>query len=163
MKSLKKSLIVASVVGAVGTGALATGAMASAESGTSTGTDPMSSLVDKISATFNLDKAKVQQVFDQQRSEMDTKREQEIADKLATLVRDGTITADQKTAIEAKLAEMKKEREANKDDFKNMTDDERKAAMEKRKTELEDWAKSQGLDLSKLTGIFGGRGGQPHP
>ncbi len=101
MKSLTKSLIVATIVGAVGTGTVATGAIASAESGTATDTDSMSSLVDKIASTFNLDKAKVQEVFDEQRSEMETKREAEVEAKLQTLVDDGTITTEQKTAIKA--------------------------------------------------------------
>lgn len=163
MKSLTKSLIVATIVGAVGTGTVATGAIANAESGTTTGTDPMSSLVDKIASTFNLDKTKVQEVFDEQRSEMETKREAEVETKLQTLVNNGTITAEQKTAIKAKMAEMKAERESNKDDFKDMTEEERKAAMDKKKTELETWAKEQGIDLTKLTGIFRGPGGGHRP
>jgi competence protein ComGC len=160
MKSLTKSLIVATIVGAVGTGTVATGAIASAESGTATDTDSMSSLVDKIASTFNLDKAKVQEVFDEQRSEMETKREAEVEAKLQTLVDDGTITTEQKTAIKAKMAAMKAERESNKDNFKDMTEEERKAAIDKKKTELETWAKEQGIDLTKLNGVFGGpRGG----
>lgn len=154
MKSLTKSLIVASVVGTLGTGALFTGAIASAETSTSTN-NPMSSLVDKIASTFNLDKTKVQAVFDQQRSEMDAKRDAEVATRLNTLVSEGTITAQQKTAIEEKLAEMKKERESSTDNFKDMTDEQRKAAMDKKKSDLEAWAKEQGLDLTKLKGIFG--------
>lgn len=163
MKSLTKSLIVATIVGAVGTGTIATGAIASAESGTTASTDPMSSLVDKIASTFNLDKTKVQEVFDEQRSEMETTREAERETKLQALVDNGTITAEQKTAIEAKLEAMKTERESNKDDFRNMTDEERKTAMDKKKTELEAWAKEQGIDLAKLKGIFGGPGGGHRP
>lgn len=162
MKTLTKTLIVGTIAGTLGAGALATGAVASAESGASTRTDPMNGLVDKIASTFKLEKAKVQEVFDARRSEMETKRQQEVDDKLTTLVNEGTITSAQKSAIEEKLAEMKKERESNKNTFKNMTTDERKAAMDKKKAELEAWAKEQGLDLTKLSGVFGGpRGGGP--
>jgi hypothetical protein len=155
MNSLRKSLMVAGVVGTVGIGSLAAVGVANAESGTSS-TDPTSSLVDKLALTFNLDKTKVQAVFDQQRTEMDAKREANQQQRLQALVDDKTITSAQKTAIEAKIAEMKAEHESNKDDFKSMTQDQRKAAMDAKKTALEAWAKEHGLDLTKLKGVLGG-------
>lgn len=158
MKSLTKTLVVAGVVGTVGAGALAGGAVANAESGTNSG-DPVSSLVDKIASTFNLDKSKVQQVFDQQRSDMEAKHEKELQSRLQALVDKGTITTAQKSAIEAKITELKNERKADRDTIKSMSDAEREAAMEKRRTDMETWAKEQGLDLSKLRGILGGPGG----
>jgi len=162
MNSINKSLIVATIVGAVGTGVLFTGSVANAESET-TGSDPMSSLIEKLSSTFNLDKDKVQQVFDDQRTEMEAKREEEVAERLNALVSEGKITSAQKTAIEEKIATMKSERESNKDTMKDMTEDERKAAMEEKRADLEAWAKDQGLDLSDLRGILGGPGGHKGP
>ncbi len=158
MKSLKKSMLVAGVVGTVGAGGLFTGAVANAESGTAS-TDPMSSLVEKLATTFKLDKTNVQEVFDAQRTEMNAQREQEQKERLQKLVDNKTITVAQKTAIEAKLAEMKKEREANKDSFKDLSETERKTRMDAKRTELETWAKAQGLDLAKLQGVFRGPGG----
>ena len=163
MNTLSKSLIVATIVGTVGMGTLATGAIANAESGTSTSTDPVSSLVDKLASTFNLDRTKVQEVFDAQRTEMETKRAQKVSDRLDELVTAGTITSAQKSAIETKLAELKKEREANKDAVKDMSDEERKSKMDEKRSEMERWAKEQGLDLSKLKGVFGGPGGRGGP
>jgi hypothetical protein len=159
MKTITKSLIAASIVGLVGTGGLATASIAGAESGSSS-TDPMSSLVDKIASTFNLDKSKVQAVFDADRSARQVEREKQVSDRLQALVDDGTITAAQKTAIESKLAELKKERQADHGAWKDLTEEQRKAKMEEKRTELENWAKEQGLDLSKLKGIFGGPGGR---
>ena len=163
MNTLSKSLIVATIVGTVGAGTLATDAIANAESGTSTSTSPVSSLVDKLASTFNLDKTNVQEVFDSQRTEMETARAQRVSDRLDALVTAGTITSAQKSAIETKLAELKKEREANKDDMKDMSDEERKSKMDEKRTEMESWAKEQGLDLSKLKGVFGGPGGRGGP
>lgn len=158
MNSVKKPLLIAGIVGTVGAGTLATGAVVNAESGSSA-SGPMSGLVDKLASTFNLDKTKVQEVLDQQRSEMEKNREAKATERLQALVDKGTITSAQKTAIEAKLKEMKQDREQNKEEFKNMTAEERKSAMDEKRTELESWADEQGIDLNELKGIL--RGGGP--
>ncbi len=41
--------------------------------------------------------------------------------------------------------------------MKDLTPEQRKAKHDERKTELEDWAKANNLDLAKLKGIFMGR------
>lgn len=163
MNSIKKPLLVAGIVGTVGIGTLATGAVANAESGATESGGPMSGLVDKLVSTFNLDKDKVQEVFDEQRTEMEQQREQGRAEKLQALVDDGTITSAQKTAIETKIKEMKESREQNKDSFKDMTEEERKSAMDEKRIEMESWAEEQGIDLNELKGIFGGPGGHGGP
>ncbi|USN96982.1 MAG: hypothetical protein H6797_02210 [Candidatus Nomurabacteria bacterium] len=157
MKAFTKSLIVAGAVGTVGLGTLTAGAVANAESGTGNGSGgPASSLVGKIASTFHLDKSKVRQVFDQQRSENEAKHEQRAGDRLQKLVDDGVITSAQKSAIESKLAELKTERQSDRGTFRDLTPAQRKAKMDQKRSELETWAKQQGLDLSKLMGIFGG-------
>ena len=161
-KTNKKSLVAASIVGLVGAGMIGTGAMVSAESNM-TSNDPRSSLVDKLSSTFNLDKTKVQEVFDQQRADMHAKRTQEVTSRLDSLVSAGTITSAQKSAIQTKLAELKKEHDANRDTMKNLSETERKATMDSKRTSLEKWASEQGIDLSKLDGVFRGPGGHGGP
>ena len=141
-------------MGVVGLGGFASAGIASAA--TTPSDDPMSSLVDKISSTFNLDKAKVQQVFDSERTARDTERQKLQQSELQKLVDGGTITSAQKTAIEAKMAEMKKSREADRESMKDLTDDQRKAKMDEKRTEMESWAKENGIDLTKLKGILGG-------
>lgn len=160
MKALTKSLIVASLVGAVGAGGIATATIANAESGGGS-SDPASSLVEKIASKFNLDKTKVQALFDEERQTREAEHDKQRAERLQLLVNAGTITSSQKTAIEAKIAEIKKEREADKDAMKNLSDDERKAKMDAKRSALEEWAKTQGLDLAKLQGVFGGGRGEP--
>lgn len=160
MKALTKSLVVAGVLGTVGIGTLTGANIASAESGTGgSSTDPMSSLVQKIASKFNLNKDEVQKVFDEDRTAHDAEREKQVTERLQKLVDAGTITAAQKTAIENKLKDLKTSREADRETMKDLTNEQRKAKMDEKKTELENWAKEQGLDLIKLKGIFGGPGG----
>ncbi len=134
----------------------------------SSGSDPMSNLVDALVSKFNLNKEEVQSVFEADRTAREAERQQEQSQRLQDLVDDGTITAVQKTAIEAKIKERQAQRESNKDSLKDLTDEERKAKMEEERTSLETWAKAQGLDLTKLHGVlmgggrgFGGPGGPP--
>lgn len=119
-------------------------------------------LVDKIASQFNLNKDDVQKVFDDNRAEHEAERQAKASERLQSLVDDGTITAEQKSAIETKMAELKSKREANREEFKNLSEDERKAKMDEKRTELEAWATEQGLDLTKLKGIFGGHHGPGH-
>ena len=165
MKKIHKGFVAAAAFATIGTAGLVGAQATHAASDTGSKSDPMSSLVDKLVSKFNLNKSDVQKVIDENRSEMDTKREARLSTRLQKLVDDGTITATQKTAIEAKLKELKSERESNKGSMKDMTDTERKAKMDTKKSELEAWAKENGLDLTKLRGIFmgGGRGGHGGP
>lgn len=160
MNSIKKPLLVAGVVGTIGAGTLATGAVVNAQSGAERA-GSMSGLVDKLASTFNLDKTKVQEVFEQQRSEMEQQREIKMNERLQVLVDEGKLSGAQKTAIMAKLKELKENRQENMNEFKNMTKEERKSAMDEKRTELESWADEQGVDLNELKGIFRTPGGMP--
>lgn len=121
-----------------------------------------SSLVDAVASKFNLNKSDVQKVFDENKAQHQAEHQQKVSDRLQKLVDDGTITASQKTAIEAKLKDFRASREADMSSMKDLTPAERKAKMEAHKTELESWAKAQGLDLSRLKGVFGGPGHRGH-
>ncbi len=157
---MKKQLIAAGLVATIGIAGLGAGA-ANAETSASASTDPMSGLVDKIASKFNLNKTEVQQVFDEQKTAMHAEREQKVKDQVAKLVTDGKITTAQADAINAKRAELEKEREANKDSFKDKTEEERKAEKDKRKTELETWAKEQGISTDYLRYVMGHGPGGP--
>lgn len=139
-----------------------------------------------IAQKFNLDEAQVQAMFDQQRgqwqeerqnkaAEMKVNREQKFADNLVKLVSEGKITQAQANAINVKRAELEAKivasANAAKPDFKNMTADERKAAMEARKAQMEaerealkQWASANGIpeEYVPMVGLMGcghGRGG----
>ncbi len=118
--------------------------------------DSGSSLVDKIASKFNLNKDEVQKVFDENRAAHEAEHEQDFKDKLATLVKEGKITQAQSDKIQAKHDEMKADRDKNMESFKNMTEDERKAAMDAKRDELKQWAQDNGIDESYLMPMRGG-------
>lgn len=124
---------------------------------------PDINLVEKISTKFGLDKNEVQKVFDQEKTEMHAKMQVKQEERLSALVKDGKITEAQKTLIANKQKEMQAKRETNKDNFKNLTPEERKTQMESKKAELDAWAKENGIDPTYLMPAFGGKGGHHGP
>ncbi len=146
--------MVSGVIGAVGLGSLASASAVSAATSTNNDT-----IVDKLASRFNLNKDEVKQVFEDEHKAHMAERQAKLADKLQALVDNKTITAEQKTAIEAKLTELHTKHQANRDAMKDLTPEEHKAKMEQERSALEAWAKEQGLDLAKLKGIFMGERG----
>ena len=160
---MRKHLAIAGIVTAVSAASLTGIGVANAATNT-TNTDPMSSLVTAISTKFNLNKDDVQEVFDAQRTEMETERAAQLKTELAQLVKDGKLTQAQSDAITAKQAELKKEREANRTtDQSTKTDEQRKTEMEARRTALEAWAKENGISTEYLRYVMGGGPGHGGP
>ena len=152
---MKKSLIAASVAAAIGTAGLVGVTAVNAATTTST-TNPMSSLVDALASKFNLNKTDVQAVFDAQRTQMEAERETQVKADVAQLVTDGKITQAQADKINAKRAELQKEREANKDTVSTKTREEMKTEMDAKRTELEKWATDNGISTDYLRYLMGG-------
>jgi competence protein ComGC len=147
---MKKQFVAAGVAATIGIAGLGAGVAHAETSTNSSNTDPMSSLVDKIATKFNLNKSDVQQVVDEQRASMESQHEKQVKSDVAQLVKDGKITQAQADAINAKRAEIQKNREANRDTMKDKTDTERKTTMGKERSGLEAWAKQQGIDSQYL-------------
>ena len=117
------------------------------------------SLVDQIATKFNLNKADVEKVFDDNRSARQTERLQDHAARLATLVKDGKITQAQSDEIEAKQTEMM----TLMDSLTGKTQAERHTAMDAKRDELVQWAKANGIDQSSLMlGQGGNMGHEGH-
>lgn len=112
--------------------------------------NPMSSLVTKIAEKFGLKTADVQAVFDEQRQAHMAQKEANYESRLSTLVSEGKITAEQKTLILNKHKELEAARQTNMQNMQSMTGDQRKAAMQKTRTDLEEWAKSNNIDMRYL-------------
>lgn len=124
-------------------------------SAASDATSGQTSIVQKLAETFHLDKSKVQAVFDEQHKANAAKREAKYEDRLTQAVTDGKLTADQKSKILDEHAKLQTEMEtALKVDTATKAD--RKAAMDKVRTEAEDWAKANNIDAKWL--MPGGRG-----
>lgn len=151
----KKAVLSAAAISVLGAGIM-TASTAFAQSNT-TAQDPMSSLVQKIADKFHLNKDEVQAVFDEAHEERHTQMQADFEKQLSQYVSDGKITEQQKQLILEKRKAMEADRETNKDAFKNLSNDERKAQMDQKKTELDTWASENGIDL-KYVMPHGGRG-----
>ena len=154
----KKTMLTAAAVTVLGAGILSA-STAFAQQSTTSGQDPMTSLVQKIADKFNLNEAEVQAVFDEAHQERSATMQADFEKQLSQYVTDGKITEAQKKLILDKRAEMESQRESNKDEFKNLSEDERKTHMETKKTELDAWAKENGIDLQYLMPQRGKGGG----
>lgn len=124
--------------------------------------DTSSTLVQKIAAKFSLNEDDVQKVFDEARNEHHAEMQKNQTERLRELVTEGKITEAQKTLIVNKQNELQANK-PNRNSFKDLTPVERKSQMEAKKTELDSWAKENGIDPQYLMGGFGpgGRGHAP--
>lgn len=152
-----KQLLAVGLVTAVTAGSLVGVSAASAQ-----GSNNQSSIIDKIATRFNLNRDEVQAVFDEEHAARAAEMKTMHSEHLQDLVDDGKITAEQKTAIEAKMDELQTKREEMKE--QDLTREERRTQMKAERDELKQWAEEQGIDMSLLRpeGIMGrnhGRGG----
>lgn len=149
----KKLLIAGAAIAIFGTGLVTTSTYAATSSNNGSF---MSGLVQKIADTFHLNKNDVQNVFNQYKQDQIAKHEQQFEERLAQAVKDGKITEAQKAAILAKFKDFMSNKQQLRQDFKNMTPDQRKAARDRAKADLEAWAQQNGLSLATLRNLVGG-------
>lgn len=158
MISSKKLTAVALLLGTVVMGGSLLIGSASASN-----SDHRSALMERIATKFNLNTSEVETVFNEERDARRAEMKAKFEDRLAQAVRDGKITDAQKSLIIEKHESLINERETLKEAWRNMTREERKSAMEKRRNDLESWMKANNIP----DGIFGlgmgmgkvGRGG----
>lgn len=108
------------------------------------------SLVQAIASKFGLNVADVQSVFDQHKSDMRANMEAKVKERLDQAVKDGKLTAAQEQLVLDKRKELEAKRQSDAQNFKSMTKEERKTAMDQEKTDLENWAKQNNIDLKYL-------------
>ena len=132
------------VAGALIAGTIGLGGVASVSAATTTTDASYSPIVEKIASKFNLNKDEVKKVFDEQHNEREAERQKNLEDKLTQAVKDGKITEDQKIKLLAKLQELHKTREANRQNIQEAKRDMQQA-MQNERTELEQWAKDNGI------------------
>lgn len=146
----KKKIFFPVLALAIITAAAATSGFVSAQD-----TTGPNSLVAAIAAKFNLNQTDVQAVFDEERTKHEEEMKTQTEAKLTQAVTDGKITEAQKQAIIAKMTEMHNNR-PNKDDFKNLTQEQRKAQMDQKKTEMDSWLSQNGLTQETFRELMGG-------
>ncbi len=143
----------------IGVAGIATAGVSHAvTSSTNTNTNPVTSLAEAIAKKFNLKTADVETVIKDQHAAMEQERDAKVKAEIAQLVEDGKLTQAQADAINAKRADLQKEREATKPSSTESQTD-RKAAMEKRKSDLDAWAKQNNIPNEYMHYVMGGHGG----
>lgn len=130
------------VAGVIATVAIALPAAASFEA--------RSNIVEAIAQRFGLNTTEVQEVFDEQRAEMQANMQERCSQKLDQLVIDGNLNQEQADKILEKKSEMQAEKQGAMDSFQEMTREERKAAMQEKKASLEQWAQENDIPLEYL-------------
>ncbi len=128
-----------------------------------TSKDSRTSIVDTLATKFGLNKDEVQKVFDEQKASMHAEREAKIADKIAELVKDGKLTQDQADKLTARAKELQTQREANRDKFKDLSKEERKAQMDKDREAISKWFSDNKIDEKYARFIFGAHRGHSGP
>lgn len=116
------------------------------------------SIVDKIAQKFNVNKADVQKVFDEDHEAREAEHKAELKTTLDQAVKDGKITADQEAKLIAKLDEMHAAREKARTNTSTAATD-RHAAMQKERTDFEAWLKANNIPTDLVPQFGKGRGG----
>lgn len=118
-------------------------------------------LADKIASKFNLKSADVQKVIDEDHKSHEAERKADMKDRLDQAVKDGKITADQETKLIAKLDEMQAVREKARTANTTTSRSDKKAAMDKERSDFEAWLKSNNIptDVVPMMGKGMGHGG----
>lgn len=149
----KKYYIAAAILAIVGASVIG------ASSVSAQNTDVRQNMIKSLAQKLGIEESKVQTAMDAIHSERQAEMQKKIEEKLAQAVKDGKITEAQKQLILKKHAEMKAEQDRNRDTMRNMTPAERKTAMEKKRAELQAWAKENGIDMSVFQLGMGPKGG----
>ncbi len=115
----------------------------------------------KIAQKFGVPQADVQAVFDANKQEHTQYMQAQAEQRLTDLITAGKLTQAQKDLIVAKQKELEANRQVNFESLKGKTPAEHKAAMDAQRTDLEAWAKTNGIDMQYLmmSHGMGGRGG----
>lgn len=121
-----------------------------------------SPIVQRLVERFNLNEDEVGEVLEEFRGQHHWRIQERMEERLAQLVNSGELTETQKQAILDKHAEMKAEHEELMTKWSSMTEDERLAAHEAHKDQLEAWAEENGIDLSEILGSRFFKGGFGH-
>lgn len=119
-----------------------------------TDTTGFTSIVQRLSQKFNLNQDEIRTVFEEERAERQTQMVSQFEDRLSQDVSNGKITEAQKQAIIAKHNEIR-EQYTKPDNWQELSRDQRQSLMQEKRTQLENWAKENGIDTSYFFGGFG--------
>lgn len=115
-------------------------------------------LIQRLVQKFGLKTDDVRSVFDKFRDERQAQMQQKLTNKLDALVKEGKLTEAQKRLIISKHTELQAQREKDKDTLKDLTPEERRAKMQAQRTDLENWAQQNNIDIQYVLGFGRGKG-----
>lgn len=150
---MKRRVLVGAAVAAAAVGSVGGAGIASAATNSSASD---SSIVDKIASKFNLKKADVQAVFDENHKAREAEREANQKQRLADAVTDGKLTQAQADHITSVFNEIKTLRGDTAP--MDLSDSVRQQIKDKLDT-LRDWAKTNNIDMKYVMGGHGGMRG----
>lgn len=117
------------------------------------------SMVKQLAQKLGIEESKIQTAMDSIHADRQAEMQKQMEARLIQAVTDGKITEQQKQLILKKHQEIQAEREANRETIKNLTPEQRRAEMQEHKSEMEAWAKENGIDMSLFFGGMGSKGG----
>lgn len=117
--------------------------------------NPSTPIIQKLAQRFGLKESDVQAVFDEVRQERQQQRELQFEERLNQAVKDGNITEAQKQAILTKHKEIAEKKIKNRENWQNLSVEQRRQLRQEERKELENWANQNGIDLKYLFGWFG--------
>jgi len=153
MKKTKAMILGAATLAVLGLGAVGVNKTLAAENGI---VHPrMESLIQALADKFGTSTTEVQAVFDEQHANMRAQFEQKGEERIAAALEAGKLTQEQADALKARHDE----NQAFMESLKDMTPEARQEALKTHHEEMQDWAKSEGIELP-----FDGQGrkGQGH-
>lgn len=115
------------------------------------------SFIEQLAQKLGIEQSTVQRAVDEIKQDNKSQVQTRFNDTLDQAVKDGEITEAQKQLILQKRQELQN----TKANFKDMTPEQRRQAMQNQKQQLDDWAKQNNIDLKYLfgSGSFGHLGG----
>lgn len=151
---LNKKILIPIGVALVSVGAFGATALAKVDNG--------HSLVDMIAQKFNLNKADVQKVFDDHKTQVQVDREKNYETRLQKAVDDKKITSDQRDKILQKHKDLLAQVQALRSADTSKTPAERRADMTKLKADITKWEQDNNIPPGYLRVMGGGRGHGNH-
>lgn len=104
-------------------------------------------LAGRLAERFGLQSSEVEAVMKEVHQEQQQQRQAKLEERLSQAVKNGNLTENKKSAILAKHQELLATWEAGREQFQQMSPNERKLARDKARQELEGWANDNGIDL----------------
>ncbi len=132
-----KHAMIATLAAVAAAGTLGAGAVLAAEERS----HPADTLIAALAERFNLNVDDVQTVFDEQRVHLEGQWKQDHAEHMANLVAEGKLTQEQASAMTAHFEEQK----AFKESLKDLSEEERRAAIEQHHEDMQAWIEENNI------------------